>query len=755
VNGLLDHSREMRMINTLKKILILLIVFCLNLYSTSDAKSQTDKLSNDDIKTGKYPESYKVKRKDKSIIFFTEMIADYGRIDDNYCPNRIEDLDLYLKDINKAVDSAWYNFRSSDPLLLEKHYSSILSSKGDLLNSYLGHTSTALKDIYIPYSDFDKYPDKANKILSRIQYAIDTIHKNGLKIYFGFSEEGPDLFKPITLTGCTVPGAQPEDLMKHPEYQSQVFNPTTGEFVTLTNYLDWTNDEAVEYMLKHLENILKKIKGIDYYDLGHEIRFGWYRRGNLDNNDTSEVMVKYREKLKGCTGWNLIPAFSEAGLKNYRKYLNDPNALFPSITGSVKTDRTFITDNPEDWKKWKDWIEYVYANYLHRFAETVIKANKDNPRFKSNILMIHSEMVHEEANPDKMLASPYIKGWLVEFMTSRMNRPNDFKDALRVKEAAQKNNKSFGLWVYVVPFNWYTFDNSKDVKWIRQWYINNLFEKFIDFGSDMMAICHILNLNESALPGNTLFRGITNNLYSESSTEIISILHKKLGLGEKLNKKEEETYNRIKQLPKVNERERVAQILPIKGKIELDGDLSEWDKSNALEVYGRNIVKGYLYDISTKEKYDSNTKEFDKNPIKTYYHYDKEGIYVGIEGPSRCLEYTIDVRINLDNPDNKSDKWIRCCSTNNISMQDGKFKASKNISGNAKINKGGNSYLEFYVPFKILPLGDEFEAKPGKVISIGLTFRLWYPVLVSEGGIPEILVGDIGMEELWGYGVFK
>jgi hypothetical protein len=30
-------------------------------------------LSNDDIKSGKYPDSYKVKRKDKSIMFFADM----------------------------------------------------------------------------------------------------------------------------------------------------------------------------------------------------------------------------------------------------------------------------------------------------------------------------------------------------------------------------------------------------------------------------------------------------------------------------------------------------------------------------------------------------------------------------------------------------------------------------------------------------------------------------------------------------------
>jgi hypothetical protein len=260
-------------------------------------------ISDEDIKTGKH---IKQTARDKQILTFGEMICDDGRIDDNYLPRKIEDVDAYLTDVNKAVEVILLECRYSDPMILEKYYPSILANKGKENDSiygwYMKNTSTAFKDKFVPYSEFDKYPNESNPVLSRIQNTIDIVHKKGLKVYFSFGLEGPDLSLPVTLVNCSLPGAQVYDFKIHPEYQSQVFNPKTGEFITLENFLDSTNEEAVEYCMRNVENTLKKIKDIDYYNIVHEHDFGFFRgrRNGWNNsiyiNDKSDVIKKYKDK---------------------------------------------------------------------------------------------------------------------------------------------------------------------------------------------------------------------------------------------------------------------------------------------------------------------------------------------------------------------------------------------------------------------------------------------------------------------------
>jgi hypothetical protein len=123
---------------------------------------------------------------------------------------------------------------------------------------------------------------------------------------------------------AVLASTEPTQSIYIPEkYKAELLEEKTGKFVKAT-YLDWCNEEAVDWESKNLKRRLSAYKGLPSYALVHE----------------------------SIGRANFQPNFSAHALESFRKFIGDPNALFPA---GIKTDRTTTDADDELKEKYRQW----------------------------------------------------------------------------------------------------------------------------------------------------------------------------------------------------------------------------------------------------------------------------------------------------------------------------------------------------------------------------------------------------------------
>ncbi len=689
------------------------------------------------------------------VILAQQLWEDYGSAEKQAYPRKWKHLDQCMSGPDKCFSQVHLIVRYTNPKYLR--------------NGKVPYYASTLFKPFVPFSAFPEHPEAAKKMLERIQYAVDVIHRHGCEVYLTFAQEGSDIFTERTTSICP-PGAQADDFEKHPEFQAEILNPVTGKFIILKNFLDWGNSAAVEYHLKCLEDTLKMIRGIDYYQI-HEESIGWYRGRKRSTWDRGMEHAKYGK-------WYKVPLFSRAALASYRKYTGDAHSLFPSPPGAVKTERTFITDRDEDWRKWRAWIENVYTDFTCRRIHAVMRANRGNPRFKGVIYFNAISWIREQYNGinlDRILANPHVPILQLEWMGHgdglRRAETRDF--IASAKRICRKHDKILGLWWYPgSPYTCYSLSQEHEVRRIRQYYTFSLFKRLLRAGAGRLEGWHVLESSPVlAMDGNgervnhEFARLYAGSYYDPATTELLAVLKKKYSLGRQLNAAERKLLEHASVLPSLRERKKVIRIARRSKAVKIDGSLDDWNMRALVRINWKNLVNGAgVVENYRKARHYSAMFCFGYDERFLYFCGKVKDLTAHSLCPKAKTMDSMRIRINLEDPDHKSGGWLKRCKLITADFGNAEKKARISLGEiRVRFYDDFNRYhVEGRIPFDRLPGGCGYSPAEGKVISLGFTLvnrrlaRAHRPdIYLSEGGISAIYGGGIGREELWGYAVFE
>lgn len=267
-----------------------------------------------------------------------------------------------------------------------------------------------IAECFFAYQDW-RYADPAaeerrERFVRQIQEWIDAGHRHGLRMALSLSWSMP------------LSGARDSSM---PEaFTGEVFDPETGEFSKAKGWFDWGNPEAREAAFAALRDIVGQLQGVDYLFF------------NEPHFDTST--------------WYNAPFFSEAALADFRAFAGDTAARFPAKAYAPATTRTDNAATQDDWRRWHDWINHLYAAMIGGQARAVAEANGNNPTYRGAIWfqasMWHGD--HYAVDLDLVCAIPEISYIVCEYATAP-----DHPGYRAFRYYADRHGKRFGTFVNI------------------------------------------------------------------------------------------------------------------------------------------------------------------------------------------------------------------------------------------------------------------------------------------------------------------
>ncbi|MEM5871754.1 MAG: hypothetical protein QW051_02690 [Candidatus Aenigmatarchaeota archaeon] len=278
---------------------------------------------------------------------------------------------------------------------------------------------------------------------------IDIAHQNGLKVVLVFDPRVYLHHSQHTIGGVPI------------EYRRVRLN-TDGTFTRVNelaegeiDLIDYANPEAVNYRAQQLYDILSRLHDLDYFKTGEE---------TLLAGRFSHTEFPYYE----------VATYSDAALYNFRDYLVKKygeqyrNAKFPvdrqikNIPPESQYKIEYVDPNNDPsgiWEKWWEWRFKIYANYIHKLAESAYLANKNNPSFKGFIYFQHNRLVYEVSGfrsfgvrLEDIALSPYVDILISETGADFWNYTEAEKGAQVFKDISSRYGKKFGLFIQLWSF---------------------------------------------------------------------------------------------------------------------------------------------------------------------------------------------------------------------------------------------------------------------------------------------------------------
>ncbi len=265
-------------------------------------------------------------------------------------------------------------------------------------------------ELFFAYQDW-RYADPAaadrrQAFVRQIQDWIDAGHKVGLRMALSMSWSAP-------LSGD-------RDSSMPDGYRGEVFDPQTGAFHPAEGAFDWGNPAAREAAFAALRDVASQLRDLDY--------------------------LFFNEPHFSVGTWYQAPFFSEAALADFRAFTADPTARFPAKAYAADTPRTDNEATEQDWRRWHEWINHLYAERIGGEARAVAEANRDNPRYGGAIWFQASTWYGDAygIDLDLVCAIPELTYIVCEYATSAHD-PN----YLAFRYYADRHQKRFGSFVNI------------------------------------------------------------------------------------------------------------------------------------------------------------------------------------------------------------------------------------------------------------------------------------------------------------------
>jgi len=260
-----------------------------------------------------------------------------------------------------------------------------ISRLGNLVPLFVG---TSFE--WLPLSLWEKYPEATEKMKTKaalVQQGIDNFHKYGVKVILGIPPE--KCLLPWEIMEKEFPHFLPEKLTEEGKFIKAKFNGT----------IDRANEEAMKFLEREFPPVLKKLfRDVDYADCQGE------------------------ERLFQPYNYLEYPFYSQAALENYRKFVNNPAARFPTASTIPETERTFNRPTAQDWKNFFAWRTKVHTDFFLTWAKCEWLAFSDNPRYQGaeaedGVGIVEKHVPHG-IDFERLCASPYITLYVAEYPKS-------------------------------------------------------------------------------------------------------------------------------------------------------------------------------------------------------------------------------------------------------------------------------------------------------------------------------------------------
>ncbi|MCM8769748.1 MAG: hypothetical protein NC911_08815 [Candidatus Omnitrophica bacterium] len=408
---------------------------------------------------------------------------------------------------------------------------------------------------WLPVSLWEKYPAVTKRMRSQAalaQQGIDNFHKYGVKVILAIPPERCLL--PWEVMEKEFPQFLPEKLTKEGKFVRARFNGT----------VDRANEEAIKFLEKEFPPVLRKLfRDVDYADCQGE------------------------ERLFQPYNYLEYPFYSQAALENYRKYVNNPAAKFPTASTVPETERTFNRPRPDDWKSFFAWRTKVHTDFFITWAKCEWLAFGDNPRYQGaevedGVLVVEKEVPHG-VDFERLCACPYISLYVAEYPKSAAD-PH-FIEWNRLVRKYKK--KMFNLFDDIQLFpeiyqkyrgtSEYTRHIRENMVRIKKTLITYFFSAGFNIDSDGYACCSLSAFNLLTYPSYAHKYGgpIENEIWPLWQ----ALIRKYYGYG---HMSLEEAERRLKEAQKENTAPSVAKensiglVIPYRRDIKIDGKGSEW-----------------------------------------------------------------------------------------------------------------------------------------------------------------------------------
>ncbi|HPP11913.1 MAG TPA: sugar-binding protein, partial [bacterium] len=243
---------------------------------------------------------------------------------------------------------------------------------------------------WLPLSLWEKYPEITEKMKMKAalaQQGIDNFHKYSVKVILAIPPER--CLMPWEVMEKEFPQFLPEKLTREGKFVRAKFNGT----------IDRANEEAVAFLEREFPSVLKKLfRDVDYADCQGE------------------------ERLFQPYNYLEYPFYSKAALENYRKYLKNSEAKFPTASTIPETERTFNTPTASKWKNYFAWRTRVHTDFFLTWAKCEWLAFHDNPRYRGAEVEDGAGIVEKNVphgiDFERLCASPYITLYVAEYPKS-------------------------------------------------------------------------------------------------------------------------------------------------------------------------------------------------------------------------------------------------------------------------------------------------------------------------------------------------
>jgi hypothetical protein len=267
-----------------------------------------------------------------------------------------------------------------------------------------------IAELFVAYQDW-RYAnpagvDRREALVRQIQEWIDAGHKVGLRMALSLSWDAP--------LSSERDSSMPE------EFRGEVFDPQTGEFRRTERAFDWGNPAAREAAFAALNDIAGRLRDVDY--------------------------LFFNEPHFNVSTWYEAPFFSQAALDDFRRFVGDETARFPAKPYAPDSPRTNNQATQEDWGRWHDWINHLYAERIRGEARAVAEANQSNPRYGGAIWFQASSWYGDQygIDLDLVCAIPELAYIVCEYAASASD-PN----YRAFRYYADRHGKRFGTFVNI------------------------------------------------------------------------------------------------------------------------------------------------------------------------------------------------------------------------------------------------------------------------------------------------------------------